>query len=30
MEEIPVHVVMNPKVGLLGAAEEARRMLDEV
>ena len=28
MEEIPVHVVMNPKVGLLGAAEEARRMLE--
>ena len=30
MDEIPVHVVMNPKVGLLGAAEEARRMLGEV
>lgn len=29
MEEIPVHVVMNPKVGLLGASEEARRMLAE-
>lgn len=27
MEEIPVHVVMNPGAGLLGAAQEARRML---
>ncbi len=27
MEEIPVHVVTNPKAGLLGAAQEARRML---
>jgi glucokinase len=28
MEEIPVHVVMNPNVGLVGATEEARRLLD--
>jgi len=27
MEEIPVHVVMNSKAGLIGAAEEAKRML---
>lgn len=27
MEEIPVHVVMNPGAGLLGATQEARRML---
>jgi glucokinase len=27
MEEIPVQVVTNPKAGLLGAAQEARRML---
>ena len=27
MEEIPVHVVMNPKAGLLGASQEAQRML---
>ena len=27
MAEIPVHVVMNSKVGLIGAAEEAKRML---
>ncbi len=27
MSEIPVHVVMNQKVGLLGAAREAQRML---
>ncbi|MBA4142894.1 MAG: glucokinase [Nitrosospira sp.] len=27
MEEIPVHVVMNSKSGLLGAASEAQRML---
>ena len=30
MEEIPVHVVSNSKAGLLGAAQEARRMLEEV
>lgn len=29
MGEIPVHVVMNPKAGLLGAAQEAQRMLVE-
>ncbi|SEL11175.1 glucokinase [Nitrosovibrio tenuis] len=29
MEEIPVHVVTNPKAGLLGAAREAQRMLHE-
>lgn len=29
MEEIPVHVVTNPKAGLLGAAQEARRILHE-
>ncbi|SOD42167.1 glucokinase [Nitrosovibrio sp. Nv4] len=29
MGEMPVHVVMNPKAGLLGATEEARRMLVE-
>lgn len=28
MGEIPVHVVMNPEVGLLGAAREAQRMLE--
>ena len=27
MEEIPVHVVINSKAGLIGAAEEAKRML---
>jgi glucokinase len=27
MGEIPVHVVMNPKVGLLGATREAQRMM---
>ena len=27
MEEIPVYVVINSKAGLIGAAEEARRML---
>ncbi|SCY33836.1 glucokinase [Nitrosospira sp. Nsp13] len=27
MSEIPVHVVMNPRAGLLGAAYEAQRML---
>lgn len=27
MEEIPVHVVMNPAAGLLGAVHQARRML---
>ena len=27
MEDIPVHVVMNPTAGLMGAAEEAKRML---
>lgn len=27
MEEIPVHVVMNPKAGLLGASQEAQWML---
>ncbi len=27
MEKIPVYVVVNPKAGLLGAAQEARRML---
>ena len=30
LEEIPVHVVLNSKAGLLGAAQEARRMLEEV
>ena len=25
MEDIPVHVVMNPKAGLLGATQEAQR-----
>jgi glucokinase len=29
MEEIPVQVVTNPKAGLLGAAQEAQRMLHE-
>jgi glucokinase len=29
MEDIPVRVVTNPKAGLLGAAQEARRMLYE-
>jgi len=29
MEEIPVYVVTNPNAGLLGAAQEARRMLYE-
>ncbi|HEU4855310.1 MAG TPA: glucokinase [Nitrosospira sp.] len=29
MGEMPVHVVMNSKAGLLGATEEARRMLVE-
>ncbi|SFO20838.1 glucokinase [Nitrosospira briensis] len=29
MGEIPVHVMMNPKAGLLGAAQEAQRMLVE-
>jgi glucokinase len=29
MGEIPVHVVMNPKAGLMGATQEARRMLRE-
>lgn len=29
MEEIPVYVVTNPKAGLLGASQEAQRMLDE-
>ncbi|HVW64103.1 MAG TPA: glucokinase [Nitrosospira sp.] len=29
MEEIPVHVVMNPTAGLLGAVHEARRMLSK-
>jgi glucokinase len=27
MDEIPVHVVMNPAAGLLGAVHQARRML---
>jgi glucokinase len=27
MEEIPVHVVMNSSAGLMGATEEAKRML---
>jgi glucokinase len=26
MGDIPVHVVMNPKIGLLGATQEARRI----
>jgi glucokinase len=26
MEDIPVHVVMNPKIGLLGATQEAQRI----
>ncbi len=30
MEKIPVHVVLNPKAGLLGSAQEARRMLEDV
>jgi glucokinase len=29
MEDIPVRVVTNPKAGLLGAAQEARRILHE-
>jgi glucokinase len=29
MEEIPVQVVLNSKAGLLGASQEARRMLEE-
>jgi glucokinase len=29
MEEIPIHVVMNPAAGLLGAVHEARRMLSK-
>jgi glucokinase len=29
MGEIPVHVVMNPKAGLMGATQEAHRMLEE-
>ena len=29
MGEIPVYVVMNPKAGLMGATQEARRMLRE-
>ena len=29
MGEIPVHVVMNPKAGLMGATQEAHRMLQE-
>jgi len=28
LSAIPVHVIMNPKVGLLGALHEAQRMLD--
>lgn len=30
MEEIPVHVVMNPKAGLLGASQEAQWMLAQL
>lgn len=30
MEEIPVHVVMNPKAGLLGASQEAQWMLSRL
>jgi glucokinase len=29
MQEIPVHIVMNPSAGLLGAVHEARRMLQK-
>jgi glucokinase len=29
MKKIPVHVVVNPKAGLLGAAQEARRLIAE-
>lgn len=29
MKKIPVHVVFNPKAGLLGAAQEARRLIAE-
>jgi glucokinase len=29
MAEIPVHVVMNPEAGLLGAVHQARRMLSK-
>jgi len=28
LSTIPVHIIMNPRVGLLGAATEAQRMLD--
>ncbi|HET7062442.1 MAG TPA: glucokinase [Nitrosospira sp.] len=29
MEKIPVHVIVNSKAGLLGAAQEARRLIAE-